>query len=135
MYQSTELRLNKTLWLRKITVPAIFITLISLILIIEHIKGINQIVDYSYTGLIVGVGLWIFGVVIQNDLEERNSYRMINWAKRQYGLKLSAEQASELIQFGTCEFNVNNNVIELCLVERKGKFFLHTTTEIDFKEV
>jgi hypothetical protein len=91
--------------------------------------------DYMEIGSIIALttGGFLFLILYgaKESIEENNTIRVINWAKEHYGITINKSQATELVRYGNAEFGSSEHMIQLCLVERNGKFSLHRTRELD----
>lgn len=85
----------------------------------------------SIIALAIGGFTFLILYGIKEGIEENNTIRVIKWAKEHYGITINKLQATELVRYGNAEFGSSEHMIQLCLVERNGKFSLHRTRELD----
>lgn len=100
-----------------------------IVIILSHFSHLLHAVSVGI--IIAGILLFLFLVMIKENREEQNIKEMTNWVKATYGLDLNKKHAWELVHYGNVGLVKGQDMIQLVLVERNGKFSLHGTRELE----
>lgn len=131
MQHSDVLRIKSTLLLHAIIRIFMGIAVAGFFTLIIFTSFHDYMEMSSIIALATGGLIFIILYGIKESIEENNTIRVINWAKEHYGININKLQATELVRYGNAEFGSPEHMIQLCLVERNGKFSLHRTRELD----
>lgn len=68
--------------------------------------------------------------MVEFEVAARNHHRIKTWAQKTYELDLEQDNVEDLYKYSLTEYWDEKNMIQLCLVEKDGKFLLCSTIEI-----